>query len=241
MIRAIVIGLLLVLLFAVVLAPASLIRRFVPADSGIELLEPAGSLWDGAAELYLAGQSAGRLDWDWRPSALLTGAVGYDLELTGPGHALTGAVGFRLGAADATVNGRAGADLLNRWLAPYDIHIGGTLEFQEAHVRIAYDFRESGAGSASGSLLWSGGPVRYVLSGRANAGTLPPLVAYLGEGLETVVIPQDGQTPLLQAEILPNGFLRIGVTKLLTRLMDNPWPGPQPDHEVVLEVEEQVF
>lgn len=241
MIRAILIGLLLVLVFAVVLAPASLVRRFVSPDSGVELLEPAGTIWDGGAQLYLGGRAAGHLAWDWRPAALLTGALAYDLTLNGPDHALTGAVRFGFGAAEATLNGHAAAEFVNPWLAPYDIRIGGGLDFEDAQVRVAYDYRESGDGSAGGRLLWSGGPVRYVLSGRPNAGTLPPLAANLGDGLETVVIPQEGQTPLLHARILPNGFVRIGITKLLTRMMGNPWPGPQPDHEVVLEVEERLF
>ena len=109
------------------------------------------------------------------------GALGYDLSLSGPTHALDGVVRFGPGGADATVNGRATAEFVNRWLSPYDIRIGGALTFQDAHVRVAYDYAESGAGSASGTLLWDGGTVRYVLSGRANAGTLPPLAAYLGE------------------------------------------------------------
>lgn len=241
MVRTLIIGLVLVLVFAVALAPATLVRTFIAADSGIELLRTGGTLWDGGADLYLSGQPAGRLHWDFRPGSLLRGTLGYDLTLTGPSHALTGDVRLGPGAGEATVRGRAAAAFANRWLSAYDIHIGGELELRDAHVRVPYDFRDTGAGSAAGSVAWTGGPLRYVLSGQANTGTLPPLVGYLGEGLEMVVIPEDGQTPLLEAEILPNGFVRIGVTKLLTRLTGTPWPGTQADHEVVLQVEEQLF
>jgi len=241
MIKTLVIGLLLFLLFAIVFAPASLLRTLVPASSGVELLEPSGTLWDGAADLYLAGQPAGRLGWDFDAATLLRGALGYDVALAGPEHDLTGAVNLYPGAGEATLQGRASAGFANRWLTAYDIAIAGELTFREAHVRIPYDFAVTGSGSSSGNLAWTGGPVRYILSGRSYAGDLPPLVAYLGEGLETVVIPENGQTPLLRAEILPNGFARIGVTKLLTRLAGNPWPGSHADHEVVLEVEERLF
>lgn len=242
MIRTLVAGVVLFLGFAVALAPASLVRTVVPDGGGVELLEPTGTVWDGAAELYLSGQPAGRLHWDVAPTSLMRGALGYDVTLTGPEHDLAGSISLGLGSGEATIRGQASAAFANRWLAPYDIDIGGRLDFRDAHVRLPYDLRAgASAAGAAGSLAWSGGPVRYVLSGQNNAGTLPPLVAYLGEGLETVVIPDGGQTPLLRAELLPNGFVRIAMTKLLTRLVDNPWPGSQADHEVVLEVEEQLF
>ena len=90
-------------------------------------------------------------------------------------------------------------------------------------------------------VTWSGGQVRYILSGRSSTSILPPLVAYLGEGAEATVFAQNGQTPLIKAELLDNGFAKVGITRLLTKMLDNPWPGSEPDHAVVLEVEEQVF
>jgi hypothetical protein len=95
--------------------------------------------------------------------------------------------------------------------------------------------------SAAGEISWSGGTVRYTLSGQSSSSTLPPLIAYLGDGVEAVVFAQNAQTPLIKAELLDNGFAKIGITKLLTKILDNPWPGSDPDHAVVLEVEEQVF
>lgn len=241
MTRTLVIGVLLFLVFAVVFAPASLIRTVLPPDGGIELLEPSGTLWDGAGDLFVAGRLAGRMQWDFEPLSLARGTLGYDLALSGPDHDLTGTVSVGPGAGEVTLVGRAASAFANRWLAPYDINIAGELTFQEARLKVPYDYAESGAGTASGSLAWTGGPVRYRLSGREYAGELPPLVAYLGEKLETVVYPEGGQTPLLRAEVLPNGFVRIGVTQLMTNLAGNPWPGSHADHEVVLEVEEQLF
>jgi len=241
MIRTLIIGIVLFVLFALIFAPASLLRTLVPVTSGVELLEPSGTLWDGAVDLYLGGQPAGRLSFDFDPAALARGALGYDVALAGPEHDLTGRVSLAPGAGEATLRGRASAEFANRWLAAYDIAVAGELDFRDAHVHIPYDVRTTGAGRSSGNLAWTGGPVRYILSGRPYGGDLPPLVAYLGEGLETVVIPANGQTPLLRGEVLPDGFVRISVTKLLTRLAGNPWPGSHPDHEVVLEVEEQLF
>jgi hypothetical protein len=96
-------------------------------------------------------------------------------------------------------------------------------------------------GEASGTASWSGGYVRYRLSGQSYSGDLPPLEAALGDGLEAYVYPVQEQTPLIRAQLLSNGFAKIGITRLLTRLLNNPWPGSDADHEVVLEVEEQLY
>lgn len=241
MIRTLLIGLVLFLAFAVAFAPASLMRTVLPERSGADLLETSGTVWHGSADLYLAGQPAGRLSWTFAPDAVVRGALGYRIHLAGPEDDLSGIVDLGAGGAAATWHGRATAAFANRWLGAYDIAISGDLTFEDAHLQVPYDYARSGKGAGSGNLNWTGGPVRYRLGSRAYSGNLPPLVAYLGDGLEAVVYPQGGQTPLLRVEMLPNGFVRIGVTQLLTDLAGNPWPGSHADHEVVLEVEEQLF
>lgn len=241
MTRYLLAGLVLFVAFAVAMAPAGLVRSFIPPDSDAQLLEPAGTVWRGSASLLIGGSPAGRLSWSFRPVTLFQGRLGYHLELAGPGHELAGngAMGLREGRA--TLSGRLSAEVVNRWLRVYDILISGGMKLDAISVRLPYDAGRTGAGSASGSLTWSGGDVRYRLGGRNYAASMPPLVAYLGEGLEAVVYPQDGQTPLLKLEVLDDGFVRIGVTKLMTRLAGNPWPGSHGDHEVVVEVEQQLF
>lgn len=239
--RAVGAGLALFIVFAVILAPASLLRTVIPADAGIDLLSPQGTLWNGSGALYLAGQPAGTVNWHARPVTILTGKLGYDVAVAGPEHDLSGRVAAGWSAGTLELDGHAAAGFANRWLAPYDIAITGDLVLTDVTVRLPYDVAALAAGSATGEVAWDGGPVRYRLAGRNHAGELPPLVAYLGDGLEAEVYPKDGQTPLLRADIRPNGFIRIAVTQLLTRLVGNPWPGSHADHEVVLEVEEQLF
>lgn len=240
MTRAIVIGLFLVLVFAVVMAPAGMVRTLLPEDGALRILDPAGTIWSGGGDVFLAGQAAGHLEWRFDAAALTRGALGYDVRVSGSDHQLTGTVRLSPAAGTVTLVGRAASAFANRWLAPYDIALSGDLEAQEVRLRVPYDLAASG-GTASGSLTWTGGPIRYRLGGRSYAGSLPPLVAYLGDGLEAVVYPQGRETPLLRAELLGNGFVKIGVTQLLTDLAGNPWPGSHAAHDVVLEVEEQVF
>lgn len=240
MIRGIAVVLVLVIVFAVAMAPATLIRQIVPDASAVTLLDVRGTLWRGSAELVANAQPAGALQWTFRPGDLLRLQAGYDVTLSGPDHALTGIVAAGVGSATAEVRGEAGAAYVNQWLAPYDIALTGELGFQDVTVRVPYD-AAGVSGSAEGMLTWDGGPVRYRLSGQSYSGQLPPLEARLGPGLETRVYPRSGQTPLLELEVLANGFVRIGITQRLTELAGNPWPGSHQDHELVLEVEEQLF
>lgn len=239
--RTLAIGLALFLLFAIILAPAGLVRVLIPDASGIDLLETSGTLWNGSGQLYLGGNAAGTVHWRARAVTVLQGALGYDVSVRGSEHDLSGHVAAGWAAANIRLDGTAGAPFTNRWLAPYDIVMSGDFTLQDVDVTWPYDPDAVAAGRASGAITWTGGPVRYRLAERNYAGELPPLIAYLGESLETQVYPKDGQTPLLRADIRPGGFVRIGVTQLLTRLAGNPWPGAHADHEIVLEVEEQLF
>lgn len=250
MLRTVCILILLVLGFALVFAPATLLRHAIPPDANVALSSLSGTLWDGEAVLLIGARNAGRLSWDFAPVTILQGALGYHLALSGPGQALEADLQLRPARVEAVVNGTAQGSYLNAWLAAYDIQLSG--EFSLVDVKIAMPYTLSpGAepragpaaanGSAGGRLTWDGGPIRYRLSGQDYSGALPPLEARVGDGLEVVVYASGNETPLLRAELLANGFVRLGMTRLLTRMLNNPWPGGDADHEVVLEVEEQLL
>jgi hypothetical protein len=248
MARIVVVLVLLIAGFAVVYAPAALLRHVLPQDGSAMLTGHSGTLWNGSANLLVEGQSAGQLAWELAPVTILRGALGYDLQLTGPEQALAAELRLRPGELEFTVNGAVDAGWFDRWLARYDIRLGGKFAFESVRIETAYgrgndqDSTERAPGSADGRLTWTGGPVHYQLSGRRYDASLPPLEARFGSGLTAVVYPSTGNpTPLLHADLLANGFMRIGMTRLLTRLLNNPWPGGDADHEVVLEVEEQVL
>jgi hypothetical protein len=249
--RALLIGIVLVALFIVVFAPAGLLRTLLTPVEGVDLLHPSGTLWRGAGELYLAERNAGQVQWSFRPAALLRGYLEYQLTLTGPDQAMDGNAGISMDSIHVEVEGVLSSRFLNQWLGPYDIGMSGEVTMREVDLLLYRNGSKTAAavpnqpalapGEASGTLTWAGGDVRYRLSGQEYRGSLPPLVATLGDGLEVYIYPEKGQTPLLVAQMLDNGFVKIGITRLLTRLLNNPWPGSDADHEVVLEVEEQIF
>lgn len=241
-------------LFVVAFAPAGLLRPLLEPIPGVALLSPEGTLWRGAGELYLAELPAGTVRWRFRPVTILRGSLGYRLQLTGADHDLQADVAVSPSRLRLLTDGRLDASYLNQWLGPYDIGLVGEIRLNQVAVDLPLRATEPEAapgvpvaapglapGEASGTASWSGGNVRYRLSGQPYNGDLPALEASLGEGLEAYVYPKQGQTPLIRAQLLDNGFVKIGITRLLTRLLDNPWPGSDADHEVVLEVEEQLY
>ena len=233
----ILVGLAMFVVFAVYQAPAGMLRPLLDEEADITLIDLRGTLWQGRASLIASGAELGELHWSLRPTTLFRGALGYVLQLTGSDLQVQGLLEAGLAGTRLELSGNMGAAELNRHLAAYDIAIDGRFELDQAMVAIA-DGRPS---AADGTVRWTGGGVRYVLSGRASSSMLPPLTAFLGPGPEAVVFPADGQTPLLTAHLLENGFAKVGVTKYLTKMLGSPWPGGDPDHAVVLEVEEQVF
>jgi len=241
--RTLVVILLLVVAFAVAFAPAAILRHALPGAAGIELAAPAGTLWNGRATALIDGRSAGNIRWRLVPVTFLQGALGYHIDLDGPGHAIEAMLRLRPGTVRIALQGSADADAFNDWLDVYDIALSGRFSFDNVAISAPYRLEQGQglAGTASGALTWSGGTVRYRLAGEPYRGELPPLEAAFGDGLEAIVRAQGQETPLLFIELLSNGHIRLGMTKLLTKMLNNPWPGREADHEVVLEVEEQLL
>jgi len=241
--RTLVVILLLVMAFAVAFAPAALIRHALPGAAGIELVAPAGTLWNGQALALIDGRSAGTIGWRMAPVTLLQGALGYHIDLDGPGHAIEAQLRLRPATVEIRLQGGADANAFNDWLSVYEIQLSGHFTFDNVTIKAPYrlDQHQDLTGAASGTLTWSGGTVHYRLAAEPYRGDLPPLEATFGAGLEAIVRARGNATPLLFIGILNNGHIRLGMTKLLTKMLNNPWPGREADHEVVLEVEEQLL
>lgn len=235
--KGILIGIAFFLGFAIYQAPAGLLRIALDDQAVITLTDLEGTLWLGRARVVAQGNELARLHWDLNNRALLTASLSYQLRIDGADLDLTGELDMGIGTSALQFTGRLGSAEINRRLALYDIALEGDFDIRAAQIRLSGNRPVA----ADGEIHWVGGPVRYVLSGRASSSMLPPLTAYLGPGPEAVVFPAEGQTPLLTARLLENGYAKVGVTKFFTRMLGSPWPGGDPDHAVVLEVEEQLF
>jgi len=234
---ALIIGSIVFLALIIIRIPAGLIPNLIPTDAQVALLAPEGTIWSGSGNLLVQGIETGRLQWSLRPVTFVKGRVGYDLTLTGAGSDLDARVEQGIGTTEATLEGTVDSAFINRWLAPYYIELSGVFDVRA--VRVSLDGRTLTA--LDGQLQWDGGPLRYRLSGKVHDSSLPAMTADLGPGPVAVAYATGESTPLLHAALKSDGFARFGVTKYLTRILGQPWPGGDPDHAVVLEVEEQVF
>ena len=182
------------------------------------------------------GASPGR----FRPVTLLKLFPGYAWTLAGEHIDIGGGMNLAPGRAAISITGSVDAEAINRWLANYELFMAGEFRLRG----LAMQFADNRPDDAGGTVGWSGGHLRYVLAGRPRTVALPPLEARVGfqDGpIATVFAVGDFTTPLLEAELLDSGFVRIGITKRLTKLLNDPWPGGGPDHEIVLAVEEKIL
>ncbi len=241
--RYIAAGIVLFIVFALAFAPAGILDRAADEAPGLDLVDTRGTVWRGSADLLIEGLPMGQLNWDFEGTSLLLATPSYAWQLTRPDGQFNGTAGSSINRYELNVAGQIEAEAFNEFLDLYDIRLSGNLNV--APTRAAGNHNARLPDSVSGQVDWSGGTVLYTLSGMRREVTLPPLTAYLENGdnglPEAVVYAAGEDTPLLIASLQENGFAKIGITKLFTKLVQNPYPGSDPDHAIVLEVEEQVF
>jgi hypothetical protein len=236
--KTLIIGLMLFIVFVIAMAPASLLQRGTAAVEGLDLTRPAGTIWRGTGEIAIDRRPIGSLRWTFQPMSIFTLSPGYDVEFEGDGLRLSGTINAS-GGVQISIAGSIETRIFNPYLSVYDLFLDGELSISTLEAT----FSDGEITRMDGAARWSGGSVRYVLGGRLSATDLPPLVASVHSNpIPTAdVFPEGGHVPLLHLQILPTGYVKIGVTKSLTKMLNNPWPGTDPDHAVVLEVEEKIF
>jgi hypothetical protein len=240
--KPILLGIALFILFAIINAPASLIRTLTGDVRRLDLLAPTGSLWSGHADMMLDGHEIGRFSWSFAPALLIRARIGSDYTLVGPDTDLTGTLSTGFNDQSVQTQGSLSGSLVNVFLADYDLYISGDFDLQTVIGR----FEDQRLVGLDGQLHWSGGDVTYILAGIRSQATLPGLIAQLDSEIEPKspgarVTETGSQNSLLIVTFLPSGFVKIGVTKLLTKRLNRPWEGTDPDDGVVLEVEEALW
>ena len=235
------IGLATFALFALVFAPASIVTGQLERLSDTTATGTSGTLWSGSTNLIIQGARVGAVAWQLAPTELLRGRVGFDIEVNETTHFLEGRISSSVSAADGDFLGRVSALAIDDLLRRYDIVLPGEFVIERLTAHLTHG---ASLPMLNGEIRWSGGPVRWRMSGRSFAKTLPPLVAFVdsttGTPKMTVYQPED-DTPLLLLSAEPTGWVTIGVTKRFTELVDQPWAGSEPGHGVVLEVQEKLW
>jgi len=240
MVRYIAAGVVLFLVFCIAMAPAGLLRHATSDVPGLELIGTAGTVWSGRGGLVVQGEKVGEASWSFKPLELLSLQLGWDVQFTGRDAELTGAIGFSPGTFRANASGVIGEEALNYSLKQWDVQVAGAVSVQS----IDAVWQAQQLTGLDGRLFWPGGPVSWFMDGHNAAATLPAMTGQLGQSagaLSGLILPDQGQTPVAQIELSPDGTFSLKISKLLTRLLGKPWPGSDPDHVIVIEMVDKVF
>ena len=236
--RHIAVGILAFALFCAALAPAGLFAALIERFGGASLTATAGTIWSGSGALRLGGQDLGQLRWSFEPATLVQLAPGCTWRLTGESLNLRGRMAFQGNAVELSVQGRVRSAAVNAGLAAYDIRLDGAFDLEGLDATLTAD----GLRRLEGGGRWTGGAVSYALGGRSHAALLPPMrAAAQSAPVRARAFAEDGNTLLIQAEIMDGGYVKIGITRRLLQLLNQSWAGRGADDEIVISVEEAIF
>jgi hypothetical protein len=240
--RSIWIGLACFGVFFVAFAPASLVSALLTHEiPGASVVDSRGTVWFGSARVNHAAGALGRVHWRFRPAGLLSLRVGYDVRLEAGSDRIDARVHAGRRSLELEAAGALDAAHLEAVLAPYGIYLPGAFTIDA--LRLVQQ-RGTRLPDVRGELRWSGGDVRYRLSETDHRAPLPPLITFIDSSAgqpEVSVYAVDDETPLILARIAQDGWVTIGITKRFTQLTGQPWHGEQPEHAVVVEVQEKLF
>ncbi|MGI9327687.1 MAG: type II secretion system protein N [Pseudomonadales bacterium] len=241
MIRYVLVGIVVIIALLIYMAPATLLKQPLATVPDIDVQQLRGTLWQGQGLLAVAQTPLGDLHWRAQPTALLSGRMAASYQLAGSNLALTGEVAVATKSVNASTNGEVQAALINQLLADYELSMSGALEPEAVSVELV----EQRVTALNGQIHWAGGIVSYALEGRQATQQLPPMRADLSldeADLPLATIYSDGVNfPVLTLRLMDSGFVKVSLTRRFTQIVGMPWPGSEPDHAVVLEVEQQVF
>lgn len=241
MTRYILLGIVFFIGLGVSMAPAGLIVGLLDEQSPVMLVNSRGTVWQGQAELLAQGRSLGILRWSVSPSKLFVAKLQADWQLDQTLSQINGQASWD-GQPAVTAVGSIDAQSINEWLDPYDIYLEGNFSINQFAAKL--DSSGKQLEKVEGRIHWSGGLVRFGLSGILYEKTLPPMhVTFetLDDEVRGIVKEGGQSTPLIIFSPGVPGFIKIGITKGFTTMLGRPWPGSDPDHTVVLEVEEQLL
>ncbi|USD65179.1 type II secretion system protein N [Vibrio sp. SCSIO 43136] len=142
--------------------PASFLLQYAPLPRGLELQGTSGTIWQGQfASVKWQRQQLGEVQWQFQPSALVSGKVEYQVRFgRGSDYKLTGKglVGLDLtGPYAQNVVASMPAKEVMRYAPrlPVPIDIDGQLEAMVKHLRLGSPWCSEG----SGSLVWNASQV----------------------------------------------------------------------------------
>jgi hypothetical protein len=226
--------LLALVLAMLVQAPASLLKKALPATLPVQVQAWGGTLWNGQAD-WQQGSLQGQLRWQLRPWQLLLGHASADIDLEGDvplkGRLTVGA-GGSWSAED--LSGTIPAELL-RPVLPAGWDLPGSLRADKLSLSRA-GLHKGNWRAGSGSLHWQGGAMTFDLNGQPASATLPPVMLGLKLEGDTVVlglVEEAGQLSLAELRAGSDNMLETRVRQRLLAYSPSYHGQGSPDQIVV--------
>lgn len=148
--------------------PASLVRHLAP-NPGISFVAPQGTLWNGSATVISHLGISGDLHWQTHLSK-----PEFEYRFVDGDTALQAQVSLHWSAPETQVQGTLAVDTLAPLLKQYDLFLSGRFDLQETDLNWP---GESLLLDRPAKVIWSGGPVRYVLANTLYSADMPPMLA----------------------------------------------------------------
>jgi hypothetical protein len=210
-------GLLALVLAMIVQAPASLLKKALPANFPLQADAWGGTLWNGQMNWH-QGNLQGQLAWDTHPWQLLLGRLAATVRLTGDVSA-SARLSLRPGGAWAIddLSGHIPVVLIQSYL-PAGWSLPGDLQADQVSLARAH-LQKAPWQQAGGNLRWEGGPMSYSVNGQAQSATLPALALNLkldNDTLELALQEVSGGLGLATVRLGPDDMLE---TRLRQRLL----------------------
>lgn len=207
----------------VALAPARFVVRDLDRDSKY-LLEPRGTIWYGGVGTQVGTRNLGQLTWEFNPSSLLSGRIGYAIRFQGVGFDFSCTASFGWNRHEGLCSGRIESRTANLILSHYEIDIDGQMILEDLLVQL----RGNGqVVEASGKLHWEGGLVHYRLSDVSHQTELPALEGIFNNESDVLglnIFEKTNNTLLLKTAFNPQtGEFQLSATNRLIVLADAPW------------------
>lgn len=209
LVKLLPVGIAAYILFLVVTAPAAkLIPYFQSQLQGVQLAGISGTLWSGQAlQLNVPPVQLTQVSWQFRPLALLLGAVEFKLDGQLSGRALSASAGRGLlsGPYLADVTGSVPAAELMAWAGLGMVELDGQMDFVLDEV----EFSGSNMPAVAGQLVWK--PAMVLTPLELNLGLAELTTTIESGGITTGQLVANGGALTLQGAVTlqPDGQYQL--------------------------------
>jgi general secretion pathway protein N len=194
---ALALGLGSYLLFLLLNIPAQQALGWAMQGQALTLTGASGTIWSGEADRASFNHiPLGQLKWRFSPLSLLSGRVGYAIELQDAGEKLSGILQTRLGGSYRLRNlqGLILADRLPQLMQQHQIRITGKIDLDQVDL----DISNKRLASATGRIRWQAASVSSPLA--LKVGDLQAEITTEEDGSIKAQIKNLGGTTVIKAE-----------------------------------------